>query len=336
MEIIDLVPQAVSLEEIRAAREHIAPFARHTPLVRLQFENVSAEIYLKLENLQPVGSFKLRGAANALAHLAKEGASTLDKGVWTASAGNMGYALAWGARRMGIPCTVIVPDDAPQAKLNAIAGEGARIQAVPFPIYQETQRRHTWRSLVDLPEQGGLGGRMVHPFADPAVMAGNGTIGVEILEDLPDVDVVLVPYGGGGLSCGIAAALKGLRPEVRVLACEVETAAPLAASLAAGEMVQVNYKASFVSGMGAPTVFPDMWPLAQKLLDEACIVTLAQVRQAIRTLAERSHVIAEGAGAVAAAAALSGLAGTGKLACIVSGGNIDRQVLVDILQEEGI
>jgi threonine dehydratase len=205
---------------------------------------------------------------------------------------------------------------------------------VPFAAYQEVQRRHTWRGLVDLPEKGGLGGRMLHPFADRAVMAGNGTIGLEILEDLPDVDAVLVPYGGGGLSCGIAAALKRQMPHTRVLACEVETATPLAASLAAGEMVQVSYQASFVSGMGAPGVFPEMWPLAQKLLDGARVVTLAQVRQAMRSLAERNHVIAEGAGAVAAAAALAGLAGAGKLACIVSGGNIDRQVLVDILQEK--
>jgi threonine dehydratase len=335
MHLAERSQQAVKLDEISAAQRRIAPFAVRTPLVRLEVEDSPAEIYLKLENLQPVGSFKQRGATNALVRLTEENAGAIDQGVWTASAGNMGYALAWAARRMSVPCAVIVPDDAPRAKLEAIDREGARIQAVPFAIYQEIQRRHTWRGLADLPAVGGLGGRMVHPFADPAMMAGSGTIALEVLEDLPEVDAVLVPYGGGGLSCGIAAALKGLKPQARVLACEVETAAPLAASLAKGEMAQVAYRASFVSGIGGPAVFADMWPLSQKLLDGAQVVTLAQVRQAIRILAERAHVVAEGAGAVAVAAALLGAAGTGKLVCIVSGGNIDHKVLVDILQEGG-
>lgn len=321
----------IPIEEINAARRRIRASVQPSPLTRLDIDGVSSEVYLKLENLHPVGSFKLRGVVNAVSAAQPE---TLDKGVWTASAGNMGYALAWVARRRNIACAVIVPEDAPAAKLAAIARQGAQIEKVPFHIYQEIQRCHAWSGLLDSLPDSPLNGLLIHPFADQAVMAGNGTIGLEILEDLPEVEAVLVPYGGGGLSCGIASAIKARKPHVRLLACEVETAAPLAASLAAGKPVEVSYTASFVSGMGAPTVFPEMWPLAQQLLDGSLVVTLDQVRAAIRWLAIFSHVIAEGAGAVAVAAALTGLAGHGKIACLVSGGNIDPHLLASILQEE--
>ncbi len=321
----------IPIEEISAARQQIQAFVKPSLLTRLDIHGAPSEVYLKLENLHPVGSFKLRGVVNALSAARPE---TLDNGIWTASAGNMGYALAWVARRRNIACAVIVPENAPASKLAAIARQGAQIEKVPFHVYQEIQRRHTWSGLLDCPPDSPLNGLLIHPFADPAVMAGNGTIGLEILEDLPEVDAVLVPYGGGGLSCGIASAIKALKPDVRVLACEVETAAPLAASLAASMPVQVSYIASFVSGMGAPSVFPEMWPLAQQLLDGSLVVTLDQVRTAIRWLATNSHIIVEGAGAVPVAAALDGLAGRGKIACIVSGGNIDLQLLVSILQEE--
>src|SRR5438067_8978156 len=175
-------------------------------------------------------------------------------------------------------------------------------------------------------------GLFVHAFNDPAVMAGNGTIGLEILEDLPDVDTVIVPYGGGGLSCGIASAIRALKPNVKVYACEVETAAPLAASFAAGEQVQVAYTPTFVDGIGAPTLFPEMWQLARQLLDGSLVVTLAEVAAAIRLLAERNRVIAEGAGAAPVAAALAGKAGGGNVVCVVSGGNIDSGKLAKILQ----
>jgi threonine dehydratase len=296
----------------------------------MEVDAAPAEIYLKLENLQTVGSFKVRGAANALAQLED---SARRQGVWTASAGNMGYALAWCSRRMGIACAVIVPDDAPAAKLEAIAAQGAQIHTVPFTVYQEIQLQRAWQGLADLPGDGALSGRMMHPFADSEVIAGNATIGMEIAADLPDATAVVVPYGGGGLCCGIAAALRALRPQTKVYAAEVETAAPLAASLTAGKPVPVSYTASFVSGMGAPFVFPEMWALASQLLDGSLVVSLAQVRQALRLLAWKQHVIAEGAGGVAAAAALAGMAGSGKVVCIVSGGNIDQQLLISILNE---
>ena len=314
----------VALAGIQAARERLRQVALRTPLVRLNVEDERAEIYLKLENLQPVGSFKLRGAGNALLLASPQ---ELREGVWTASAGNMALALAWQARSLGVACTAIVPDDAPVAKLDSLKRLGAQVIKVPFADYQQIQREHRYE---------GMRGRLIHPFADAAVMAGNGVIGLEILEDLPDLETVIIPYGGGGLSCGIASAMRALKPEVRILAAEAETAAPLAASLAAGRPVKVPYTPSFISGIGAPFVFEDMWPLASALVDGSVAVSLEEVRQAMRIMGEHNHIITEGAGAVATAAALSGKAGSGKIVCIVSGGNIDRGVFAKILQSEGI
>jgi len=316
----ELLHQPIQLDEIQVAQRRLRSSVLRSPLVRLNVEDAPAEIYLKLENLQPTGSFKLRGAGNAMAAAGKE---KLADGVWTASAGNMAQSLAWHARRMGVACTAVVPDDAPEVKIAAIARLGARIVKVPFPAYQEIQRLHTFE---------GMAGMLVHPFGDPAVMAGNGTIGLEILEDLPDVNAILVPYGGGGLSCGIASAIRLVSPQVKVYACEVQTAAPLAASLAASSPVEVSYTPSFVSGIGAPFVFPEMWPLAELLLDGSLVVSLAQVAEAIRLMAGSNHLIAEGAGAVPVGAAMAGLAGGGKIACVLSGGNIDKEKLIRILQ----
>lgn len=312
---------APSLESIRAAQNRLAGTVLRIPLIPLYLENAPAEIYLKLENLQPTGSFKVRGAGNALLSLTP---AETRHGVWTASAGNMGQALAWFARQRGIACTVVVPADAPMVKVEAIRRLGAEIVSIPFAEYQSIQREGQWDALKGL---------LVHPFADEAVMAGNGTLGFEILADLPEVDTILVPYGGGGLSCGIAAAVKASESQARVEAVELATATPITASLAAGQMVEVPYQASFVSGMGAPFVFPQMWPLAQNLIAASRVVELAQVAAAIRLLAERHHIIVEGAGAVALAAALAMPAGE-KVVCIVSGGNINAAHLTKILQGE--
>jgi threonine dehydratase len=314
--------EPIPLEEIRAARERIAGAVLRTPLVRLTVDDAPAEIYLKLENLQPIGSFKLRGASNAML-LADD--DQLTHGVWTASAGNMAQGVAWQARRMGLSCKVVVPDHAPETKLAAITRLGASFVKVPF---------EDWFAIVSDHSNPGMDGLFVHPVRDPAVMAGNGTIGLEILEDLPDVDAIVIPYGGGGLSSGIASAVRALRPATRIYACEVETAAPLAPSLAAGAPQQVTYTASFVDGIGGPTVLPDMWPLVSRLLDGSLVVPLAEVAAAVRLLAERNHVVAEGAGATPVAAALAGKAGTRKVVCIVSGGNLDAAKLAKILQGE--
>ncbi|MDE2775684.1 MAG: pyridoxal-phosphate dependent enzyme [Chloroflexota bacterium] len=308
----------IPLEAIQAARERIAGSALRTPLLRLPLAEAPAEIYLKLENLQPIGSFKLRGAGNALALAPRE---ALAKGVYTASAGNMAQGVAWNARRLGVSCSAIVPDHAPATKLAAIERLGARVIRAPF---------ERWWEVIVSGEFDGLDGLFIHPVSDADVMAGNGTIGLEILADLPDVDAVVIPYGGGGLSCGIASAIRALKPETRVYAAEVETAAPLAASLRAGEPVDIDYEASFVDGIGGKSVLPEMWRLARALLDGSLVVSLDETRAAIRLLAERGRVIAEGAGAAPVAAALAGRAGGGKVACVVSGGNIDREVLAGI------
>ena len=286
-----MIPNPIPLEDIRAARQRIAGLAVRTPLLRLHVEG-DAEIYLKLEALQPIGSFKIRGAGNAIY---SAGAAALAKGVWTASAGNMAQGVAWCARASGVPCTVVVPDHAPRAKTAAVERLGARVVRRPFDEW--------WRLLAE-PDPAAYDGLFVHPVQDPAVIAGNGTIGLEILEDLPDVDSIVVPYGGGGLSCGIASAVRALRPECIVYASEVETAAPLHPSLAAGGPLTIEYTASFVDGIGGRSVFPEMWNLASTLIAGSLVVSLAEVADAVRYLATRARVVAEGAGAAPVAAAL--------------------------------
>lgn len=305
---------APTLEQIREAREVIAGSAIRTPLVRLNVLDAPAEIYLKLENLQPIGSFKIRGATNTIAHASRE---QLARGVVTASAGNMAQGVGWRARELGIPFTVVVPDHAPETKLAAIKRLGGEIIKVSFDEWWQIMLTHH----VD------ADGYFVHPVSDTLVMAGNGTIGLEILEDLPDVETVLIPFGGGGLSSGIASALRALKSDTRIYACEVETAAPLAPSLAAGSPQQVTYTPSFVDGIGSGSVLPEMWPIVSRLLDGSLVATLDEVSAAIRLLAERNRVIAEGAGATPVACALSGKAGSGKIVCVVSGGNIDLKKL---------
>ena len=290
-----------------------------TPLIRFYADNFPGEIYLKLENLQPIGSFKLRGACNAMG-LASP--SLLADGVYTASAGNMAQGVAWNAKRMNIPCTVIVPDHAPQTKLDAINRLGATFIKIPF---------NDWWQVIVTRKFEGMKGLFIHPVSDPPVIAGNGTIGLEILEDLPGVDAVIVPYGGGGLISGIATAMKAIKPTVQLFASETSTAAPLAPSLAAGHPVTTDYVASFVDGIGSRTILEEMWPLVSKLVDGSIVVTLAQIADAIKLLMERSRVIAEGAGGSSLAAALTGKAGKGKIVCVISGGNIDAEKLSKIL-----
>jgi threonine dehydratase len=312
--------QPIAIDEIRAARERIAGFVRRTPLVRLDADHAGAEIHVKLENLQPIGSFKLRGAGNALAKLDR---SELARGVYTASAGNMAQGVAWCARRMNVRCSVVVPDHAPRAKLDAIARLGGEIVPVPFERW--------WQVLVEH-EYPGLEGRFIHPVSDPDVIAGNATIGLEILEELPDVDAILVPYGGGGLSAGIACAARAVAPQARVLACEVETAAPLSASLKARAPREIDHAKSFVDGIGGKSLLVEMWPLVSSVLAGSIVSSVAEIADAVRLLATRNRVVAEGAGAASVAAALSGRAGSGRIACVVSGGNIDPAKLATILQ----
>ena len=310
---------SVSLQDIKDAQQRIKGKVNRTPLIRFYGDDLSGEIYLKLENLQPIGSFKLRGAYNAISTADR---SLLKDGVYTASAGNMAQGVAWNARMMNIPCTVIVPDHAPQTKLDAITRLGAKFIKIPFNDW--------WQVLVTRKFEG-MKGLFIHPVSDPAVIAGNGTVGLEILEDLPDVDTVIVPYGGGGLISGIATAIKTIKPGVKIFASEVETAAPLAPSLAAGEPVKVTYTPSFVDGMGSAGLLTEMWPLVSKVVNGSIVLSLKQIADAIKLLMERTRVIAEGAGGSSFAAALTGKAGTGKTVCVISGGNIDAEKLIRIL-----
>jgi threonine dehydratase len=308
------------LERIHTARKAIAGAVVRTPLLPLNVPEAPAEIHLKLENLQPIGAFKIRAAAFAMACVP---AGELRRGVLTASAGNMGRAVAWEARRLGVACTVVVPDTAPGSKVEAIRSLGARIVRVSFDRW--------WSTLADRGYEG-IEGTFIHPFDDENVIAADATIGLEIVEDLPDVDVVLVPWGGGGLSTGIGAAIRAVKPSCRVFAVEVEGAAPLARSLEAGKPMTIDYRPSFVDGIGSKTVFPEMLQLARQLLAGSLTTTVAETARCVRLLVERNHVVAEGAGAVPVAVALSGQAGGTRIACVVSGGNIDSHKLAAIIE----
>jgi threonine dehydratase len=310
----------ISLSEIQDARRVISNDAIRTPLVRLNVDSPPAEIYLKLENLQPIGSFKIRGAANAIARLAPE---QLERGVVTASAGNMAQGVAWCARRLGVPCTVIAPATAPETKINAIERLGGRVIQVSFDEW--------WRAFEERSFPG-VDGAFIHAFDDAHVMAGNGTIALEIMEDLPDVEAVVIPWGGGGLTCGIASAMRELRSSCRIYTAEVSTAAPLAASLSSGFPTQVDYQPSWVDGIGAKAVFPQMFERARDLIDGALVADLDSVAGALRLMVQHNRIIAEGAGACPVACALAGGAGTGKVVCIVSGGNIDTSKLAGVLE----
>ena len=311
----------IPIEEIKEAQKRIKESAIRTPLVKLNIDDTSNEIYLKLENLQPIRSFKIRGAYNALTLADKK---SLEKGVWTVSAGNHAQGLAWSAKKLGVKCTIVLPENAPQTKLNKILKMGANVIKVDFETYAEIYKTRTFE---------GLEGTFIHAFSDPMIMAGTGTIGLEILEDRPNVETVYIPWGGGGLTCGIASAFKALRPDVRIVACEVESATPLSSSFKNKEAAtSADYEASFVDGIGAPFVLPEMYELAEVLVDDVVVVSLEETVKAVRLLIENNCVVAEGAGAVSVAAALSRRAGDGEIVCVVSGGNIDSEKLVKILQ----
>jgi threonine dehydratase len=301
------------------ARKHVYEAAVRTPLVRLNYDG-PAEIYLKLECLQPIGAFKIRGAYNAVRLLPEE---QRRRGVWTVSAGNAAQGVALAAKKAGVPCKVLVMDTAPAAKLDSVRRLGGEIV--------QTTYDECWKALGARAHPA-MTGAFVHPFEDDEFIAGNASAGLEILEDLPDVDAVVAGFGGGGLSCGIAAALKERGSQAEVFAAEPETAAPLARSLEAGSAQKFpEWKASFVDGCGGKSVFPRMWDLAHHLLAGSIVCTLEDVRQAMKIVAERNHVIAEGAAGCAVAAGLSGKCGTGKIVCVVSGGNIDMSVFTKLI-----
>ena len=300
--------------------------AIRTPLVRLHVD-APAEIWLKLENLQPIGSFKLRGAANAILSAPPE---VLADGVVTTSTGNMAQGVAWMARELGVPATIVVPDNASASKLAAVERLGGRIVRLPWEQWWAAVAADTERDLGDDVE-----GYFVHPVQDDPVMAGNGTIGLELVEDLDAFDAVLIPWGGGGLTTGVASALQGLRPQTKIYVCEPATGAPVAAAIANGRVPKsIDFTPSFVDGAGSGSLLPKMWAYAEPLVTDAFPISLEDTAAGVRLLLERGHIVGEGAAGLAVAAAVSGRAGEGRVVCIVSGGNIDPLVLARILEGE--
>ena len=317
-------PEAVrpiELAEIRAARERIAATILRTPLVRLELGPGYPDIRLKLENLQPINAYKLRGAANAVAMLSE---SQRRRGVWTISAGNAGQGVAYAARQARVPCTVVAIETAPVSKIERMRALGARLVLVSYAV--------AWKALEER-AMAGVEGTFVHPFDDHNFIAGHATMGLEILEDAPETVAVIASIGGGGLITGVGSAIKALKPEVRIWGTEPETAAPLAKSLAAGSpQVFAEWQASFVDGAGGKSVFPRMWQRMRPLVDGCIVVTLEQTKRAMRMIADRVRVIAEGAGALPLAAALTGAAGPGPIVVVVSGGNVDLKTYCEILE----
>jgi threonine dehydratase len=306
-------------EDVEAARARIRGVAVRTPLLKLSAEIPGVNIYLKLENLQPWGSFKIRPAFNVLKSMDPQ---RLQGGVLTASAGNFGQGLAFAARQIGVPITVVVPEGSAATKAQALAELGAKVIRVPFD---------EWWTALTTRAFAGQEGVFVHPVAESAVIAGNATIGAELIEDLPTLDAVVVPFGGGGLACGIGSVMRRLRPQVRVIVAESQAAQPARAALENGRPTCVTHVQSFVDGMGSTTVLEEMWPLVQRMVDGSACASFAEIADAIRLLARRHHVIAEAAGAASVAAAMAGQAGKGNVVCIVSGGNIDAAKLGAIL-----
>ncbi len=311
----------IELDEIRAAAERIRGTAIRTPLVKLQLGDGFPDIRLKLENLQPINAYKLRGAANAVAMLSDE---ERQRGVWTISAGNAGQGVAFAARQAGIPCTVVAIETAPQAKLDRMRALGARLVLVSY--------EGAWNALDDRAYPG-VEGTFIHPFDDHAFIAGHATMGLEILEDCPEAATVICGVGGGGLITGVGSAVKAQKPGIKLWAAEPDTAAPFSRSLEAGSPQRYpEWQASFVDGAGGQSVFPRMWDRMRPLVDGSIVVTLDQTRRAMRLMAEKARIVAEGAGCLPLAAALTGQAGDGPIVCVVSGGNIDMTTFCDILQ----
>jgi threonine dehydratase len=312
--------RAITLTEIKEAGARIAKFIVRTPLLRLDLGRGYPDIRLKLENLQPTNSYKLRGAVNAVAMLSE---ARRQRGVWTISAGNAGQGVAYAARQAGVPCRVVVIETAPASKIERMRALGAEL----IPVSYAT----AWKALGDR-EFPGMDGTFIHPFDDHNFISGHATMGLEILEDAPDAAAVIAGIGGGGLITGVGSAVKALNPRIKVWGVEPETASPTALSLSVGSpQVFTDWKSSFVDGAGGQSLFPRMWQRMQPVMDDCVVVSLDETRRAMRLMAEKMRIIAEGAGALPLAAALSGKAGQGPIVAIVSGGNVDMAKFFELI-----
>jgi threonine dehydratase len=310
----------IQLSEIQEARKRIAKTIVRTPLIRLELGPQFPDIRLKLENLQPINAYKLRGAANAVAMLSEE---KRKRGVWTISAGNAGQGVAYAAREAGVPCAVVVVETAPKSKQERMKALGAKLLPVPYEV--------AWQALEERSFPG-VDGTFIHPFDDHNFIAGHATMGLEILEDLPDVTAVIASIGGGGLITGVGSAIKALKPDTKIFGVEPETAAPAALSFEKGSPQEFkNWKASFVDGAGGQSMFPRMWERMKPIVDDYLVVSLEETKNAMRLMAEKARIISEGAGALPLAAALSGKSGKGPIVAIVSGGNIDLNKFCELV-----
>src|SRR5438034_1749453 len=322
MSAIPAPVRPIQLSEIQEARKRIAKTIVRTPLIRLELGPKFPDLRLKLENLQPINAYKLRGAANAVALLSEE---ERGRGVWTISAGNAGQGVAYAARAANVPCTVVVVETAPQSKLDRMKALGAKLIPVPYDV--------AWKALEERSFPG-ADGTFIHPFDDDNFIAGHATMGLEILEDAPDTAAVIASIGGGGLITGVGSAIKALRPEIKVFGVEPETAAPAALSFEKDSpQVFANWKASFVDGAGGQSMFPRMWERMKPVVDGYLVVTLEETKNAMRLMAEKARLISEGAGALPLAAALSGRAGKGPIVAVVSGGNIDLNKFCELISQ---
>jgi len=313
--------RAPALDKIQAAANLLKPYVVRTPLLRLNTPDASPEIYLKLENLQEIGAYKVRSMGHVML---TAGDAATRSGVYTASSGNAGLGLAWMARKLGLMARVYAPEGSPSAKLDAIRACGAEAHLLDPDDWWEIIQNRGHRTDP---------GMYVDAVRDPAALAGNGTIGLEILQQLPDVSQLFIPFGGGGVACGIAAAIRALKPGTRIIVAESDAASPATAAFAAGKPVSVEVRPSFISGAGAPSVLEEMWPLITEVVDGTRVVPVSKVAAAIRFLCKHNHVIAEGAGAIPVAAAMADDSLRGKTVCVVTGGNIDIDIIVKILQQ---
>lgn len=312
-------PHRPSLDEIEAARRGLAPYVPRTPLLRLDVGLPDRKIFLKLETLSPIGAFKLRPALNALLSRDRE---ALAGGVATTSSGNMAYGMAWAANRLGVPMAAYMYSGAPQTKIDGVRRLGGEVRFISM---------ETWWNYVVGTDRPDFPELLINPVTDQAVLSGNGSIGMEIVEDLPEVDVVLTPYGGGSMTTGVASAVKALLPGAKVFAVEDENAAPVTAALAAGQIVEIETRPSFIKSIGGPSLVSQLWPVTRELIDGAVTVSLEQVTEAMRLLFSKAKVVAEGAGAASLAAALTSEHARGNVVCVISGGNIDAEAYRTVL-----
>lgn len=316
-----MVVEQPGIEDVRAAADRLRGIAVHTPLVALHHFGAPSGIFLKPEIHQPITSFKIRGVFNAVSVLSPEQRA---RGLSTVSAGNTAQALAWVGRHFGVTSRSLMPDNAPKTKVEAVKRYGGTPVLVPTADVFRFLKEHQWEKEPFA---------FIHPWTCRDVMIGHGTMGLEIIADLPDVDSVYLPVGGGGLMGGVGSVIKALNPSVRLVAVEPEGCPALHESLRLGKPTSVECN-TICDGVAVPYITDEVFPLLRDLVDEVILVSEDAVRATIRRLALGNRMIVEGAGALSVAAALdTPEAKRGKTVCVVTGGSIDTAKLAELLND---